>query len=95
MMQLVFQLVRTVTHIQKFEFKTVPKSILVAGHDLKFAEPIIQSLRDMGIEVLVDKWRNHSAFDEQKSRKLLESADAVWCEWALGNVDWYTKNTKL
>ena len=46
----------------------------------------------MGLTVLVDKWKNHSAFDENKSKSLLEKADGIWCEWALGNVEWYTKN---
>ena len=53
-------------------------------HDLKFAMPIVEVLEEMGIQVLVDKWDNHNKFDAEQSKSLLEKADAVWCEWALG-----------
>ena len=67
-----------------------PDKILLAGHDLKFAEPIAKALESMGIEVLRDKWSNHSRHDMEQSLGLYNQADAVWCEWALGNVEWYS-----
>ena len=67
-----------------------PNKILLAGHDLKFAEPIAEALESMGIEVLRDKWSNHSRHDMEQSLELYDQADAVWCEWALGNVEWFS-----
>ena len=83
-----------ISTVHEFTFKKVPSSILIAGHDLKFAMPIVEVLREMGIEILVDKWDNHNKFDAEKSRQLLTKADAVWCEWALGNVEWYSSAIK-
>lgn len=79
-----------ISTVREFTFNKVPSSILIAGHDLKFAMPIVEVFREMGIEILVDKWDNHNKFDAEKSRVLLSKADAVWCEWALGNVEWYS-----
>jgi glycosyltransferase involved in cell wall biosynthesis len=83
-----------ISTVHEFTFKKVPSSILIAGHDLKFAMPIVEVFREMGIEILVDKWDNHNKFDAEKSRVLLSKADAVWCEWALGNVEWYSSVIK-
>jgi len=49
-------------------------------------------MKEMGIRVLVDKWANHNKFDAEISKNLLTQADAVWCEWALGNVVWYSQH---
>ena len=83
-----------ISTVHEFTFKKVPSSILIAGHDLKFAMPIVEVFREMGIEILIDKWDNHNKFDAEKSRQLLAKADAVWCEWALGNVEWYSSAIK-
>lgn len=83
-----------ISTVHEFTFQKAPSSILIAGHDLKFAMPIVEVFREMGIEVLVDKWDNHNKFDAEKSRRLLAKADAVWCEWALGNVEWYSSAIK-
>ena len=81
-----------ISSIKEFTFSTSPKTLLVAGHDLKFAQPIMKTLEEMGIEILVDQWKNHNKFDAEVSTALLKQADAVWCEWALGNVVWYSQN---
>ena len=81
---------KLISTITDHTFTEVPSTILIAGHDLKFAMPIVEVLEEMGIQVLVDKWDNHNKFDAEQSRTLLEKADAVWCEWALGNVEWYS-----
>jgi glycosyltransferase involved in cell wall biosynthesis len=83
---------KLISTITEHTFDEVPSTILVAGHDLKFAMPIIEVMEEMGIRVLIDKWVNHNRFNAEKSRTLLKKADAVWCEWALGNVDWYSHN---
>jgi glycosyltransferase involved in cell wall biosynthesis/spore maturation protein CgeB len=83
------------TVFEKIEnISAIPGKLLVAGHDLKFALPIMKVLEGMGIEILVDKWNNHENFSQDKSMALLAQADAVWCEWALGNVEWYSKAIK-
>ena len=81
---------KLISTITGHTFTEVPSTILIAGHDLKFAMPIVEVLEEMGIQMLVDKWDNHNKFDAEQSRTLLEKADAVWCEWALGNVEWYS-----
>ena len=79
-----------ISTITDHTFTNVPSTILIAGHDLKFAMPIVEVMKEMGIRVLVDKWANHNKFDAEISKNLLTQADAVWCEWALGNVEWYS-----
>ena len=81
----------SISTISNHTFTDVPSTILIAGHDLKFAMPIVEVMKEMGIRVLTDKWDNHNKFDAEKSRELLAQADAVWCEWALGNVEWYSE----
>ncbi|WP_339393931.1 glycosyltransferase [Brevibacterium metallidurans] len=66
------------------------QTVLIAGHDLKFIAPFIVHLETQGHTVLIDKWEGHSAHDEVKSKELLDRADVVWCEWALGNAVWYS-----
>ncbi|MEE2524055.1 glycosyltransferase [Pseudarthrobacter sp. J64] len=70
----------------------VAKSILVAGHDLKFATAIVQELSRQGHRVVFDKWSDHNKHDEELSRRLLLEADVVFCEWGLGNALWYSRN---
>lgn len=81
-----------ISTITDHTFTNVPSTILIAGHDLKFAMPIVEVMKEMGIRVLVDKWANHNKFDAEISKNLLTQADAVWCEWALGNVVWYSQH---
>lgn len=65
------------------------RRVLVAGHDLKFAGGIMSWLRAQGHEVLTDLWTDHSKHDSERSAQLLDQADNVFCEWSLGNVEWY------
>ncbi|MGO0577030.1 glycosyltransferase [Ornithinimicrobium panacihumi] len=66
--------------------------LLIAGHDLKFARPLIRAAEERGLTVVLDEWRSHSAHDPERSRKLLAEADVVFCEWGLGNAVWYSKH---
>ncbi|NMF31965.1 glycosyltransferase [Corynebacterium ammoniagenes] len=68
------------------------KTVLVAGHDLKFAGTILDELQAIGCEVLIDKWDGHNKHDPAKSKELLDQADIVVCEWGLGNAVWYSNN---
>lgn len=69
-----------------------PLTVLVAGHDLKFAPEILAEVEAQGHTVVIDKWSGHSQHDPEQSMKLLEDADVIFCEWSLGNLAWYSKN---
>lgn len=71
-----------------------PSTVLVAGHDLKFAGTLLSVLENAGHTVLIDTWDSHTAHDEAVSKELLEQADVVFCEWGLGNAVWYSKHVK-
>lgn len=67
--------------------------ILVAGHDLKFFTLLQKKLEETGkFEFLIDQWQGHNKHDEAKSRELLQKADVIFCEWCLGNLQWYSHN---
>ena len=70
------------------------KKVLVAGHDLKFAQGLLAALRTAGAEVLLDEWESHTKHDEQRSLEQLEKADIVFCEWGLGNAVWYSQKIR-
>ncbi|MCK6091736.1 glycosyltransferase [Micrococcus endophyticus] len=69
-----------------------PRRLVVAGHDLKFAGALVDRLRADGHEVRVDEWRGHARHDAERSRALAAWADAVHCEWSLGNLAWYSRH---
>ncbi|MGO1257379.1 MAG: glycosyltransferase [Brachybacterium sp.] len=71
-----------------------PRTVLVAGHDLKFAGALLQALEDQGHDVLIDQWENHTKHDEARSLELLARADTVFCEWGMGNAVWYSKHVQ-
>ena len=67
--------------------------VLVAGHDLKFFDLLRKRLEPTGrFEFLIDRWQGHASHDEVQSRTLLEKADVIFCEWCLGNLQWYSHN---
>ncbi|WP_309081887.1 hypothetical protein [Zhihengliuella sp.] len=68
------------------------RRILLAGHDLKFTPEIVAALETAGHEVLVDQWEGHNRHRTDRSRELAADVDVVWCEWALGNSVWFTRN---
>ena len=69
-------------------------SVLLAGHDLKFIPQISAAIQQAGHRVLVDRWGGHDIHDEAQSLRLLEEADVIFCEWALGNVKWFSHNKR-
>lgn len=71
-----------------------PRTVLVAGHDLKFAGSTITALEAAGHTVLIDQWESHTQHDEERSLELLARADVVLCEWALGNAVWYSQRVR-
>lgn len=69
--------------------------ILFVGHDLKFAKLIIEYFnKHPDYECKIDEWESHTKHDERYSQECLEWADLIFCEWGLGNVEWYSKRKK-
>ena len=70
-----------------------PLRVVVAGHDLKFANSLIDYFRlQPDLEVRVDHWRALGEHDEAKSRELAEWADVIVCEWCGPNAVWYSRH---
>lgn len=67
-------------------------TVLLAGHDFKFFSEISTRIRQAGHKLIVDRWEGHNGHDEDFSRRMLEEADVIFCEWSLGNVNWYSQN---
>lgn len=76
----------SLTHIQ---VRQKPR-LLIASHDLKFASGLLKELDRRMIPVDIDKWQGHARHDEKRSQQLLANANAVFCEWTLGNAEWFT-----
>jgi glycosyltransferase involved in cell wall biosynthesis len=66
--------------------------VLVASHSLKFFSAIANHLRRCGADLRFDVWEGHAKHDEAASKKLLDWAEIIICEWALGNAVWYARN---
>lgn len=96
----------TVTHVKRIDQRTrslleekkalptakpAPRGnkLLIVGDDLRFIEPLLPELRKH-YEVKIDKWAGPDSHDQTESKKLLEWADIVHCEWFVGNAVWYS-----
>jgi glycosyltransferase involved in cell wall biosynthesis len=56
------------------------RTILFAGHDLKFLRDTINAYEsDNNWHVLYDEFKGHTGHDEVKSQELLEQADVIFC----------------
>ncbi|MFJ2471107.1 glycosyltransferase [Glutamicibacter sp. NPDC087583] len=70
--------------------------VLLAGHDFKFCGELIQYLEaSPNVELVIDKWSTLHKHDQEESRKLLNDADVVICEWAGPNAVWYSQNVGI
>lgn len=68
-------------------------TILFAGHDFKFLNWYINHCKQSNeYNVVIDKWTGHNAHDYDKSMELLKQADIIFCEWGLGNAEFYSNN---
>ncbi len=75
--------------------KTQPIHILFAGHDLKFLTPLIEYCQsNVDYRVSIDEHDGHQIADTQRSARLAKDAQILFCEWALGNAVWYSKNKR-
>ncbi|WP_434986151.1 glycosyltransferase [Vreelandella zhaodongensis] len=70
------------------------KTVVIAGHDLKFIKPFYPYFTKAGIRVLLDFWTGHNQHNETASKRLVRQADTVFCEWTLGNAIWYAKHKR-
>lgn len=67
----------------------------VAGHDLKFWRPLEAALEATGrYEFRSDVWLGHDKHDPDASIALIEWADVLVCEWALGNAVFYSRRKR-
>ena len=67
--------------------------LLIAGHDFKFIEPIVEKLSPY-FDVQYDKWSSHTEHNLVESTRLLGWAEVIFCEWMLGNSKWYAEHKK-
>lgn len=71
------------------------RTILFSGHDLRFLKLVIRHFKNrLDYHVLLDHHPGHVITDTEKSAELLEEADLIFCEWCLGNAEWYSHNKK-
>lgn len=70
------------------------KTVLIAGHDLKFIKPFYRYFTQAGIRILLDFWSSHNQHNEAASKRLIGQAETVFCEWMLGNAIWYGKHKR-
>lgn len=76
-------------------FMSEQKKVLVASHDNKFLDKVLLELKDYeGIEIRYDNWRTTSQHDQKLSEQLLDWADIILCEWAVGPAVFYSQNKK-
>lgn len=69
--------------------------IVVAGHDLKFIQFFIEYLTQRtDVELKIDQWKGHADHDIEYSYELLDWADVIFCEWGLGNIQFYSQNKR-
>ena len=72
-----------------------PIRFLLAGHDLKFTGPFKDYFsNDPRYEFRVDEHPGHEIASEKQSRECLAWADVIFCEWAMGNLVWYSKHKR-
>lgn len=71
--------------------ESIKLRLLIAGYDLRFILPAVPELSKL-YQVRVDEWSGHDSHDKEVSRRLLDWADAIHCEWMLGNAVWYSEN---
>lgn len=69
--------------------------VVVGGHDQKFWYALQECLERTGnYEFREDLWLGHEAHDKEKSLALIEWADVLIAEWALGNAVFYAENKR-
>lgn len=91
-LRLVFERVGVLKSIDQRVKRSVPRRILIASHDLKFAGELIAELRkDDTIDLQFDHWESLHKHDELESRRLAAEADTIFCEFAGPNLAFFSK----
>ena len=69
--------------------------ILFNGHDFKFLTYVIDFFKNSDdYEVLLDNNKGHVIEDKETSQNLLNKSNIIFCEWCLGNAEWYSQNKR-
>ncbi|MFA7691511.1 MAG: glycosyltransferase [Candidatus Hydrogenedentales bacterium] len=72
-----------------------PIRMVIAGHDLKFTGPFQDYFgNNPRYELRIDEHAGHDIASEKQSSECLQWADVIFCEWALGNLVWYSHHKK-
>lgn len=80
-------------NLHDFPVGTAVKRVVIAGHDLKFAGDLINTLETRpDVELRFDHWQGLLNNDEAVSRELAEWGDVIICEWAGLNAVWYSRH---
>jgi glycosyltransferase involved in cell wall biosynthesis len=75
--------------------KTKPLSLLFTGHDFKFLTPLIIHFENhSGFHVLLDEHEGHEIRNVKTCKACIEEADIIFCEWCMGNAEWYSHHKK-
>lgn len=61
------------------------------GHDFKFIDPYISSLKAHGHAVYEDNWEWSKTNDPAWCESCYVKSDIIFCEWGLENAVWYSK----
>ena len=67
--------------------------ILFEGHDLKFLTHVIEQFRvNHHFHVDVFTYEGHVIKDTKEIDRILPEIDILFCEWGLGNLQWFSHN---
>jgi len=89
-LRLLPQLTATASRTLTIEHRFV---VLWVGHDFKFLKPVQESIRRSGrFMEIEDRQEGHTITHPMRSLELLSKADLIFCEWCLGNAEWYSKH---
>lgn len=67
------------------------KTILFSSHNFGFLKPFISCCQaNPNYDVLIEQHAYHEIVDAETCARLLAQADIVFCEWCLGNAEWYS-----
>ncbi|MDU0479895.1 glycosyltransferase [Staphylococcus chromogenes] len=73
--------------------EAIKARLVIAGYDLKFIKAMVPGLSQF-YNVQIDEWTGHASHDVKKSKRLIEWAEIIHCEWILGNAVWYSQNKR-
>lgn len=65
--------------------------VTFASHDYKFIVPFMDYLSESGVQIKRDPWFRHTRHFPPLSRYCLVTSEVLFCEWGLGNAEWYSK----